>query len=518
MHHMVLSTTSRNGGQDNRGIKKGDTMKQNNAPNTRKNFLMIIGFVIVIAALTLLFTGNQPPQHYFIDCANSEPQERSFSVHGFDFGYLIKDENGNELQDMQLCEGDTGKITFTSDHGKLGAGHGMAFSIGSQSYSVVSSGEPSILKFSADQAGTVSFVCNIFCGTDDTGHEGHHTMGGHIHILSRAGGLPQEEFVYYDIARHPADLPPPIERKTPETVKIYLEIVEARAEVMPGITTNIWTYRLKGTDEVKVPGPMIRVREGDTVELTIENLASNTQAHNVDFHATDGIDGGLGGPSSLKPGEKTTLKFDTNHPGAFFYHCAEGKIQGKAEHASKMYGLLVVEPKEGLTPVDREFYVVQGEHFLMGDPYEGGHHGFAFDKMRDENPDFYVFNGRPGALMDHPLQTYDGETVRIFFANGGVVVGGSAFHVIGEIFDNVYLEGGLDPDTAQGKSLQTTMVPAGGATIVEFKVNKDPHHPDDTGTRVLVDHALARLSKGNGKAPLAGLLKVSPLEEKPLDE
>ena len=159
-----------------------------------------------------------------------------------------------------------------------------------------------------------------------------------------------------------------------------------------------------------------------------------------------------------------------------------------------MYGLILVEPEAGLSKVDREFYVMQGEIYT-DIPY--GQHGsaeFSVEKLLDEHPEYFVLNGSVGALAKlHPLHAKVGETVRIFFGVGGPNFT-SSFHVIGEIFDRVYLLGGVLSKPLEG--IQTVSVAPGGAVIVEFKAQVP-------GNYTIVDHALTRLERG-----LVGILSV----------
>ena len=159
-----------------------------------------------------------------------------------------------------------------------------------------------------------------------------------------------------------------------------------------------------------------------------------------------------------------------------------------------MYGLILVEPKEGLPPVDREYYVMQGDFYTVGKFGEEGLQAFDQNKAVDERPTYVVFNGAVGSLVgDKAITANVGEKVRLFVGNGGPNLV-SSFHVIGEIFDNVYQEGGILPSQ---KHVQTTLIPAGGSTIVEFKV-------EVPGTYILVDHSLFRaFNKG-----ALGMLKV----------
>ena len=272
-------------------------------------------------------------------------------------------------------------------------------------------------------------------------------------------------------------VPPPITRTQPELVKIPLEIQEVQARLADGVGYNYWTFG--GT----IPGPFLRVRVGDTVELTLKNPQASQTAHNIDLHAVTGPGGGAT-ITNVKPGEQATFRFKALNPGLYIYHCATPPIP---HHISNgMYGLILVEPEDGLLPVDREFYVVQGDLYTEGSTGAPGLQEFSMAKLLDEHPTYVVFNGSVGALTGQTaLRANVGETVRIFFGVGGPNII-SSFHVIGEIFDRVYPEGALDHPIT---NVQTTLVPAGGATMVEFKL-------DVPGTYLLVDHSLGRLVKG----------------------
>ncbi len=214
-------------------------------------------------------------------------------------------------------------------------------------------------------------------------------------------------------------------------------------------------------------------------------------AHSVDFHAVTGPGGGAVFTSS-NPGQETMFTFKALVPGLYVYHCATPMV---AEHISNgMYGMILVEPEGGLPKVDREFYVMQGEIYTTGKFGDKGMQQPDTDKLLNETPDYYVLNGEVGALTaNHPLKASVGETVRIFFGVGGPNKI-SSFHVIGEIFDRVYNLGSTE--TAPMNDVQTTLVPPGGATIVEFQLQVP-------GRYILVDHALSRLQRG-----LAGYLIV----------
>jgi nitrite reductase (NO-forming) len=280
----------------------------------------------------------------------------------------------------------------------------------------------------------------------------------------------------------------PVNRDHPELVKVALETKAVTGLMADGVAFQYWTYN--GT----VPGPMIRVRQGDTVELTLKNSLNSPVSHSIDLHAATGPGGG-GKVTQTPPGATSIFRFKALNPGVYIYHCATPMIPYHIGHG--MYGLMVVEPPKGWPKVDREFYVVQGDFYLAGDPAEQGLHAAVVDKMLKEEPDYVVFNGTVGALAkNHALKAKVGETARIFFGVAGPNTT-SSFHVIGEIFDRVYPEGASEPVS----NVQSTMVPAGGATIVDFKI-------DVPGTYILVDHSLGRLHKG-----AAGFLEAQGAED-----
>jgi copper-containing nitrite reductase len=288
-----------------------------------------------------------------------------------------------------------------------------------------------------------------------------------------------------DIARDPTDIPASIGIRAATTVRLDLEAMEVVGQLADGTTFPYWTFN------GKVPGPFFRVRVGDTVEVHLKNNPSSTMNHSVDFHAVTGPGGGAVFTSSA-PGVETMFTFKALNPGLYVYHCATPMV---AEHISNgMYGMILVEPEGGLPKVDREFYVMQGEIYTTGKFGEQGMQMPDTDKLLNETPDYYVLNGEVGALTaNHPLKAEVGETVRIFFGVGGPNKT-SAFHVIGEIFDRVYNLASVT--TPPMTDVQTTLVPPGGATMVEFQVQVP-------GRYILVDHALSRLQRG-----LAGYLVV----------
>ncbi len=281
-----------------------------------------------------------------------------------------------------------------------------------------------------------------------------------------------------DIARDPKDVSSSVTRIAPDLVKISLETKEVIGSMADGVELNYWTFN--GT----VPGPFLRVNEGDTVELNLANNSSSVHNHNIDLHAVTGPGGGAG-VTNIAPGESKTFSFKALNPGLYVYHCAHPNVATHMAHG--MYGMILVEPKEGLPKVDKEFYIMQGEFYSKGDLGDKGLQIFDAQKMLDGKPEYVVFNGRTGGIIDK-MQAKTGERIRIYVGNGGVNLI-SSFHVIGEIFDVVYPEGSMGLGTTVNKNIQTTLVPAGGATVVEFTV-------DVPGKYILVDHALARLDRG----------------------
>jgi nitrite reductase (NO-forming) len=289
----------------------------------------------------------------------------------------------------------------------------------------------------------------------------------------------------------PPNVPPPIRRKHPTKVIVQLETREVVKRLADGVEYVFWTYG--GT----VPGPLLRVREGDLVELHLNNHPDNKMPHSIDLHAATGPGGGASA-SFTAPGHTSQFTFKALNPGLYVYHCAAAPVGMHV--ANGMYGMILVEPKGGLPKVDREYYVVQGEFYTQGSYGDEGLQPFSMEKALAEKPDYVVFNGAVGALVgDNALQAKVGQTVRLFVGNGGPNLV-SSFHVIGEIFDHVYPEGGTK--LAQ-ENVQTTLVPAGGSAVVDFRV-------EGPGTFILVDHSLLRaFNKG-----ALGMLKVEGPENK----
>jgi len=265
---------------------------------------------------------------------------------------------------------------------------------------------------------------------------------------------------------------------TSDRVVITLVTEELLGQLADGVTYTFWTFN--GT----VPGPLIRLREGQTVEMHIRNAANSTMTHSIDSHAILGTGGGSV-YSQTPPGQESIFQFKAMRAGLYIYHCATPDIP--THIANGMYGLMLVEPNDGLPKVDREFYVVQGEFYTQGPFGEQGYQAYSLQKANAEAPEYVVFNGRVGALTGSGMMKAKvGETIRIFFGNAGPNLI-SSFHVIGGIFDRVYSEGSIVSPPLE--NIQTTLVPAGGSTMVEFKA-------EVPGKLTLVDHALFRIHRG----------------------
>lgn len=296
-----------------------------------------------------------------------------------------------------------------------------------------------------------------------------------------------------DIVRHPADMPGPIGRREPRTLRVELETIELEGHLDQNTKTTFGYWTFNG----KVPGPMLRVRVSDTVEVSLKNHEQSAMFHNVDLHAVTGPGGGAEA-TMAEPGETKSFRFQAMHPGLYVYHCAVPPVV--MHMANGMHGLILVEPEEGLPPVDREFYVMQGEIYTEQAFATAGLLDPSFEKMLNERPEYFVFNGSVGALTtQHPMTARVGETVRFFFSVGGPNHT-SSLHLIGEIFDRVYPFGALPAAPIQ--NVGTLTVPAGGAAIAEVTLAVP-------GRYVLVDHALARVERG-----LAGWLDVEGPEDK----
>jgi len=273
-------------------------------------------------------------------------------------------------------------------------------------------------------------------------------------------------------------VPKPLNRG-PATVQVEFETVETEGPLHDGVKYRFWTFN--GT----VPGPMVRVRVGDTVEFTIKNHKDSNEDHSIDIHAVNGNLGG-GAVSQAEPGKSKKFTFKALNPGLYIYHCASSHIP--THIANGMYGMMLVEPEGGLPKVNREYYVVQSEFYTKNGFGKKGLQLFSKKKALQEVPDYVVFNGKVGGVTGKGALTANvGETVRIYFGNAGPNKI-SSFHMIGEIWDRVWPEGSTGGKPLE--NVQTTLVPVAGSTVVEFKVQ-------EKGLYLLVDHSIFRaIDKG----------------------
>lgn len=281
-------------------------------------------------------------------------------------------------------------------------------------------------------------------------------------------------------------VPPPVQRKHPVRLVVHLDSTVEDMLVHPARKMEVWTYN------GSVPGPFIRARQGDLLEVHYTNKDRDGIGHNIDFHAVTGPGGGA--PALYaEAGETKVGYFRLLQPGLYVYHCAAGPVP--VHVARGMYGMILVEPPDGLPQADREFAVMQSEIYASEVKDDTGAVRYEFDyaKGLDERPTHVVFNGAEGALTRAPMTARAGERVRLFVGNGGPNLV-SSFHVIGTIFDRVYQNGDLISPPA--RALQTTLIPAGGSAVVEI----DCVVP---GSYTLVDHSIFRMEKG-----CVGFLKV----------
>ncbi len=302
-------------------------------------------------------------------------------------------------------------------------------------------------------------------------------------------GPPQGEPIHAQLTSPPF-VPPPVNRTKPAKVIVDLEVKEVEKEISEGVKYTFWTFG--GT----VPGSFIRIRQGDTVEFHLKNHPDSKMPHNIDLHAVTGPGGGAAS-SFTAPGHASQFTFKALNAGLYVYHCATAPVGMHV--ANGMYGLILVEPPQGMPKVDKEYYVMQGDFYTVGKYREKGVQPFDMQKAIDENPTYVLFNGSEGALLgDKALKANVGDTVRLYVGNGGPNLV-SSFHVIGEIFDKVYTEGG----SHYQENVQTTLVPAGGSAIVEYKA-------EVPGTGVIVDHSIFRaFNKG-----ALGMVKTEGPENK----
>ena len=337
---------------------------------------------------------------------------------------------------LTAAEGQIVQVTLINGEG---AEHDVVFpDQKTQSLRVTGRGASTTIAFRAEKAGDYLYFCSV---------PGHRPAGMEGRFIVTPTP-PADTVAFADISRDPTDLPGPIGKREPRNVRVDLVAVELEGQLAEGTTFGYWTF------DGKVPGPFLRVRVGDRVEVHMKNSADSSMVHSVDFHAATGPGGGAA-VLQVNPGDEKVMTFKALVPGLYVYHCATPMV---AEHiANGMYGLILVEPEDGLETVDHEFYVMQGEIYTDAAFGQHGSQEFSVEKLLAERPEYFVFNGAVGALtLLHPLHANVGESVRIFFGVGGPNLH-SAFHVIGEIFDKAYNLGGVLSPPLRG--IQTITVP-----------------------------------------------------------
>lgn len=432
---------------------------------------LIVAIGIIITMATGLSLAKNPDVVLNSDAKSAAVTVEYTLLTGGSTGQLVFVGVGGEIDGLinptlTANPGDVVKITLINGDGML---HDVAideFDIATDQFAGID--EQDSITFAVDQIGEFIYYCSV---------PGHRQAGMWGRLVV---GQPTDLAVTgADIVRNPADMPAPIGDREPQTVQVELIAQEVVGQLADGTTMTYFTFN--GT----VPGPLLRVRVGDTVQIHLSNEMTSQFPHSIDFHAATGPGGGAV-YSNINPGEDATFSFKTLNPGLYVYHCATPSV---AHHiANGMYGMILVEPEGGLEPVDHEFYVMQGEIYTQ-EPYgTPGFVHFDHEKMLAEMPEYFVFNGAAGGLTadDKALRASVGETVRIFFGVGGPNFT-SSFHVVGEIMDRVYDQASLTSTPLT--DVQTTLVPPGGATVVEFML-------DVPGRYILVDHALSRMERG----------------------
>lgn len=384
------------------------------------------------------------------------------------------DIEGQINPDLHVPEGAVVQINLINGDGAI---HDIAlpdFNVDSDDIS--GKGSSTAVVFRVDKAGEFKYLCTL----------PGHIQAGMIGKLIVGDGVADVAPKGMEVAQDPTAVGEPVGKRGPRTLNVTLETTEVVGQLSDGSTYRYWTFNNK------VPGPFIRARVGDTINVTLANATDSKHIHSVDFHAVTGPGGGAE-VTQAPPGKAESFTFKALKPGLYVYHCATPMV---AQHISNgMYGLILIDPEGGLPPVDREFYVMQGELYTTQPHGTPGEHEFSLERLLDERPTHFAFNGTMNALTKtHAMEAKVGETVRIFFGVGGPNAT-SSFHVIGEIFDRVYRDGDLITPPSEG--VQTVTVGPGSAAMVEFKV-------DVPGRYILVDHALSRMEKG-----LAGFLHVT---------
>lgn len=438
-----------------------------------RNTSPILALVLALA----LFMGSDAlvqAQGYGGD-KSGEPDASFTLVSAFQDGQYLYIGKGGEIDGkvnptLRVQNGALVEITLISGDGAV---HDIKLpQFDAQSEKVMGSGakKKDTIRFVGGTDGKYTYFCTI---------PTHRKLGMEGKLV--VGDGPQAESMKdaaADLALPPDSVPEPIGDRGPKRVSVEMTTVEKTGQLADGTQYKFWTFN------GNIPGPFVRVRVGDTVDFHLKNAPSSQNIHSIDLHAVNGPGGGSK-VTQTPPGEESTFSFKVVNPGLYVYHCATPMVPHHI--ANGMYGLILVEPEGGLPEVDREFYVMQGELYTSEEYGTSGTLSFDTEKLLDEDPEYYFFNGAVGALTKrHPLKAETGETARIYFGVGGPNKT-SAFHVIGEQFERVYKEASLTTDPLT--DVQTTTVSPGAATVVDMTL-------EVPGEYLLVDHALSRLGRG----------------------
>ncbi len=265
---------------------------------------------------------------------------------------------------------------------------------------------------------------------------------------------------------------------------VHLTLKDVTVEIAPGIKYAAWAWA------GGAPGPVIHVRQGQTVKMTLTNAGAIP--HSIDFHAAR-IAPNVAFRDVL-PGKSFTFSFKAGDPGVFMYHCGTKPVL--MHIANGMYGAIVVEPKPGVLPAADRQYVLVGSEWYLNAPGTGKPAQFDMGKAHARMPDWMTFNGYAGQYVKHPLVADPGETVRFWVVDAGPSID-MDFHIVGTILNRAWIDGDM---TQYLRNVQTATVPAGGGGVFDVKI-------DEAGLYPFVSHAFASVDIGQ-----VGLLKVGDVE------
>lgn len=285
------------------------------------------------------------------------------------------------------------------------------------------------------------------------------------HTSSHTAAVADASTIEYQ--RYDPRLPPLSEERT---LRLHWRATEVPIRISHDTVIAAWTF------EDNVPGPIVHVREGDTIEFTLTN--EGAVPHSMDFHAAQ-VDP-RDAFRSVAQGESVTFTFQPRYAGAYMYHCGTAPVL--MHIGAGMYGAIVVSPAEPLPPAE-EFVLVQSEYYIT--PVQGGVSPLDYNKMMQTAPDYVVFNGRPNQYIDEPIRVSVGDRVRFWVVSAGPSHPCN-FHVVGEQFDTVYL-GAPSGNSISG--VQTYAVPPGGGMVFEFIA-------DIPGEFPFVNHGFGHGQKG----------------------